>query len=442
MLDRLFHLSENQTTIRREIVGGFTTFLTMSYIIFVQPVLLSDPNGSSMDMQSVMVATCLSSALATFLMAFIANYPIALAPAMGHNVFFSYVVCKAMNVPWETALGAVFISSAITLFLSVIPLRKKIMDSIPNSLKFAIAVGIGLMISLLGFEWAGVVVHDKVLLVKIGELARPYVWVSAIGLLTSMTLSCLRIRGAILFGMIAATIAALGLNLVSFEGVYAPPPSLKPLFMKLDILAALKLGLATVIFTFFILDFFDMVGTLVGVAQIGGFMKDGELPRAKQAFLADAVGTMAGAMLGTSTITSYVESSSGISDGARTGLASVVTGLLFLLALFFSPLVGLLGKGIDAGSGAYVYPIIAPALIIVGFMMMKAVMYIPWEDYTESLPAFLTIMLIGFSFSISEGIGFGFISYTLMKSLTGKIRDIHPLMFGISILFVIKFAMG
>lgn len=442
MFERFFHLSENQTTIRREIVGGCTTFLTMSYIIFVQPVLLSDPNGSNMDSQAVMVATCLSAALATFLMAFIANYPVALAPAMGHNVFFSFVVCKGMNVPWETALGAVCISALITLFLSVIPLRKKIMECIPNSLKFAIAVGIGLMIALLGFEWAGVVVSDKVLLVNIGELAKPYVWVSSLGLLTAMTLACLEVRGAILFGMIVSTIAAIGFGLITFQGIYAPPPSLKPLFMKLDILAALKLGLATVIFTFFILDFFDMIGTLVGVAQIGGFMKDGELPRAKRAFMADAIGTIAGAMLGTSTITSYVESSSGISDGARTGLASVVTGILFLLALFFSPLVGMLGKGIATDSGAFVYPIIAPALIMVGFMMMKTVKFIPWEDYTESLPAFITIMLIGFSFSISEGIGFGFISYTLLKSLTGKIRDVHPLMFIISILFVIKFYIG
>lgn len=442
MIERLFHLSENQTTVRREIVGGCTTFLTMSYIIFVQPVLLSDPNGSNMDLQAVMVATCLSSALATFIMAFVANYPIALAPAMGHNVFFSYVVCKGMNIPWETALGAVCISALITLFLSAIPLRKAIMDSIPNSLKFAIAVGIGLMISLLGFEWAGVVVKDQVLLVNIGELAKPYVWVSGLGLFAAMILVCMQIRGAILFGMIVSTIAAIYFGLVSYQGVYAPPPSIDPLFMKLDFFGALKLGLGTVIFTFFLLDFFDMIGTLVGVAQIGGFMKEGELPRAKQAFIADSVGTVAGAMLGTSTITSYVESSSGISDGARTGLASVVTGILFLLALFFSPLVAMLGRGIATESGAYVYPIIAPALIMVGFMMMKAVKYIPWDDYAESLPAFITIMLIGFSFSISEGIGFGFISYTILKSSTGKIREVHPLMFVISILFLIKFIVG
>ena len=212
--------------------------------------------------------------------------------------------------------------------------------------------------------------------------------------------------------------------------------------MKMDPMAALKLGLATVVFTFFILDVFDTVGTLVGVSQIGGFMRNGVLPRAQQAFLADAVGTVTGAMLGTSTVTSYVESSSGISDGARTGLASVVTGILFLLALFFSPLVGMLGKGIETSPGVFVYPIIAPALIMVGFMMMKAVTFIPWDDYTESLPAFLTIMLIGFSFSITEGIGFGFICYTCLKLFTGKVREIRPLLFFISAVFIIKFVLG
>lgn len=442
MLEKLFHLSENQTTIRREIVGGCTTFLTMSYIIFVQPVLLADSNGSGMDMQAVMVATCISSALATFLMAFLANYPIALAPAMGHNVFFSYVVCKAMGIPWQTALGAVFISGVLFVVLSSIGLRKMIMNGIPDSLKFAIAVGIGLMISLLGFEWAGVVVSDQVLLVNIGELSRPYVLVSGLGLLVSMILVCLNVRGAILFGMITAAVAAMGFDLISFQGAYSAPPSLAPTFLKMQPLAALKLGFVTVIFTFFILDLFDTVGTLVGVAQIGGFMRNGELPRAQQAFLADAIGTVSGAMLGTSTVTSYVESSSGISDGARTGLASVITGLLFLLALFFSPLVGMLGKGIETASGAYVYPIIAPALIMVGFMMMKAVKFIPWDEYTESLPAFLTIMLIGFSFSITEGIGFGVISYTLLKILTGRVRDLHPLMIVLSAVFVLKFAVG
>ncbi|MFB3788371.1 MAG: NCS2 family permease [bacterium] len=439
MFERLFRLSENQTTARREVIGGFTTFLTMSYIIFVQPVILS---GAGMDRGAVMTATCLSSALATFLMAFLANYPIAIAPAMGHNVFFAYTVCVGMNIPWPTALGAVFVSGVLFILFSIFGVRKVIMDSVPESLKFGIAVGIGLMICLLGFQWAGVVVNDDVTLVRIGQMSRPYVWVSGLGLTASMVLMCLNVRGAILFGIGVSAAAAAWLDLVTYQGVISAPPSLAPVWLAFQPLAALKLGLATVIFTFFILDLFDTMGTLVGVAELGGFMRNGELPRARQAFLADALGTAAGAALGTSTVTSYVESCSGIADGARTGLASVVTGLLFLLSLIFYPLVEMLGKGIPTPAGNLVYPIIAPALIMVGFMMMRGVKHIPWENYTESMPAFFTIVLIGFSFSITDGIAFGFISYTTLKLLTGRFRDVRPFMWLITAVFILRFVLG
>ena len=437
-IEKQFHLHENQTTVRRELAGGCTTFLTMSYIIFVQPVMLAN---TGMDTGAVMTATCLSSAAATFLMAFLANYPIALAPAMGHNVFFTFMVCGAMGIPWQTALGAILISGTCFIILSLVGLRKMVMDSIPDSLKFAIAVGIGLMIALLGFQWSGVVVKNEATLISIGTLTRPYVLVSGMGLLVSMILTCMNLRGSILFGIATSAVAAWSYGLVSYHGLMSfPPPSLAPTFMELRPLAALQLNLAAVILVFFVLDLFDTIGTLVGVAELGGFMRNGQLPRARPALLSDAIGTVVGAVLGTSTVSSYIESCSGISDGARTGLASVVTGSLFILALFFYPLVEMLGQGIAVpGGGPMVYPVIAPALIMVGFIMMRGVKHIPWEDPTESLPAFLTILLTAFSFSITEGIAFGFMSYSLLKILSGRVRDLHPVMLIISILFVFRY---
>lgn len=436
MLEKLFQLSENQTTVKREILGGCTTFLTMSYIIFFQPALLMN---AGMDFGAVMTATCLSSALATFLMAFMTNYPIALAPAVGLNVIFTFEVCGSMGVPWQTALGAVFISGVIFVLLGAVGFRKKVMDIIPASVKFSIAVGIGLFITLLGFEWGGIVVNHEVTLVAVGDLDNKFVLVSGVGLITAMLLTCWRIRGAILLGMVVSTCVALVVGIVQFHGVFSAPPSIAPTFLAMQPLAALQVSLIPVIIIFFLIDLFDTIGTLVGVAHLGGFMKDGELPRARKALLADAVGTVAGAMLGTSNVTSYVESCSGISDGARTGLASVVTGCLFLLALFLSPLVEMLGHGVQGPSGATLYPIIAPALVMVGFMMMRAVQWIPWEDPVESIPAFLTIILIGFSFSITEGISFGFISYTFLKLCTGKIKEVHPIMIVLSVVFILRF---
>ncbi len=436
MLDRYFGIKEKGSTIQREVLGGLTTFLTMCYIIFVQPTMLS---ATGMDSGAVMVATCISAALATFIMAFWANYPIALAPAMGHNVFFTFVVCQTMGIEWQTALGAIFISGLLFLILGPFGVRVLIVRMIPTSLKLAIAVGIGLMIALLGFQWAGVVVDNPSTLVSIGSLVKPYVLVSGAGLLAAMILTCMQIRGAILGGIAVAAIVGVFVDLISFEGLFSMPPSLEPTLLALDPMKAFNVGLLEIIFVFFILDLFDTVGTLVGVAQLGGFMKGDELPRARQAFMADAVGTVSGAVMGTSTVTSYVESCSGISDGARTGLASVVTGLLFLLALFLYPLVEMLGSGVELESGAMVYPVIAPALILVGYMMIKGVKFIPWDEPTESIPAFLTILLIAFSFSITEGIAFGFMSYTVLKLFTGKIRDVHPLMIVISILFAFRY---
>jgi len=313
------------------------------------------------------------------------------------------------------------------------------MNAIPDSLKFGIAVGIGLMIALLGFEWAGIVVDDPNTLVSIGVLTKPCVVVSGLGLLTALILTCLRARGAILAGMAVSAIAAWAMGLVSYKGAFSMPPSLAPTFLAMRPQDALALGLLQVIFVFFILDLFDTIGTLVGVAELGGFMRGGELPRARQAFMSDAAGTVAGAVLGTSTVTSYVESCAGINEGARTGLASIVTSILFLLALFFYPLVEMLGKAIEVQPGMRVYPIIAPALIMVGFMMMRGVKFIPWDEPTDSIPAFLTIVLIAFSFSITEGIAFGFMSYTLLKIFTGRWRDLNIFLLVISIIFAFRY---
>ncbi len=435
-LESQFHLAENQTNLRREITGGFTTFITMSYIIFVQPIILQE---AGMDAGAVMTATCIASAIAIFLMAFTANHPIALAPAMGHNVFFSYVVCGQLGIPWQTALGCVFISGSLFILLGVIGFRKFVMDIIPASLKFSIAVGIGVMIALLGFQWAGIVVDNPATLISIGTLTKPYVLISGLGFLVAMVLTCFHVRGAILFGIIASAALAWNFGLIEYKGMIASPPSINPTLLHMQPLHALQWSMASVIFIFFILDLFDTVGTLVGVGEQGGLMENGELPRARQALLSDAIGTVSGAALGTSTITSYVESSSGISDGARTGFANVVTGLLFLLALFFSPLVEMIGKGIQTQSGTLVYPIIAPALIMVGYMMMRGVKHIQWDDPTESIPAFLCVLFIGFSFSITEGIAFGFISYTLLKSVTARFREIHPIMYVISAVFIFRY---
>ena len=291
------------------------------------------------------------------------------------------------------------------------------------------------MISLLGFQWAGIVVDNPATLVSIGSLVSPYIFVSGLGLITSMVLFSLHIRGAILAGMVVSAIAAWANGLIHFQGFFSTPPSIMPTLFQLDLLSALQPNLWAVIFVFFILDLFDTVGTLVGVAELGGFMKDGQLPRANRALLSDSIGTVIGALLGTSTVTSYVESCSGISDGARTGLANMVTGTLFLVALFCAPLVQMLGQGIQTSTGTMVYPVIAPALIMVGYMMIRGVRHIYWEEPTEAIPAFLTIVIIAFSFSITEGIAFGFMSYTLLKLLTGKVKEVHPFLVVLSVIF-------
>ncbi len=435
MNGRLFRLKENGSDIKTEILAGITTFMTMAYIICVQPVVLSK---AGMDFGAVMVATCLASAFATILMGLLANYPIALAPAMGHNFFFAFTVCVAMGIPWQTALGAVFISGLLFTILSFFGMRELIVDAIPQSLKSGIAVGIGLLIAFVGLQWAGIVVKDPAIMVRLGNLKSAPAITSLLGIAIIAVLMLFKVKGAILLGIAGSAMAALHFKITRFYGLTQPPPSIAPTFLKLDILGALNLGLITVIFVFFFLDLFDTIGTLIGVSEEAGFMKNGKLPRAKQALFSDALGTLAGATLGTSTITSYIESCSGIAEGGRTGLANMVTALLFILAIFFYPLIRTIGEGIMF-NGIEIHPIIAPALIIVGSMMFKGILKIKWDDISEAIPAFLTLLIMPVTFSITEGISFGFISYSFLKVATGKGKQVHWLVHLFAALFVLRY---
>lgn len=434
-LSRFFGLKAAGTTWSRELLGGTTTFMTMSYIIFVQPVILA---SVGMDKGAVMVATCLSSALATLLMGLLARYPIALAPAMGHNIFFAVIVCGTLGYSWQVALGAVFVSGTIFLVLSLLGLWEGLVAAVPNSLKNAIAVGIGLLITLIGLEYGGLVVDNPGVLVGLGDLSsRPVLCVLA-GLIITAVLMALRVPGSILLGIVGTALVGLPLEVVKYHGLFSPPPSLAPTFFQLDILGALQTGLITVIFVFFFLDLFDTVGTLIGVSEPAGFIKKGRLPRANQAMLADAVGTVSGALLGTSTVTSYIESATGIAQGARTGLANIFTSFFFLVALFFSPLAEMFGGEYVQGE-QILHPVIAPPLIIVGYLMMKGVTRIPWDDITEAIPAFLTLVIMPLTVSITEGIAFGFISYSLLKLITGRGREVHWIIYLFSVLFIIRY---
>ncbi|KPK42487.1 MAG: guanine permease [Omnitrophica WOR_2 bacterium SM23_29] len=436
MVEKIFKLKEAGTTVRTEVVAGITTFMTMAYIIFVQPAVLS---ATGMDPGAVMVATCLASAIGIFLMAFLANYPIAMAPAMGHNFFFAYTVCLGMGIPWQVVLGATFISGVIFIVTSLFAFREKIIDAVPDSLKNAIAVGIGLLIAFIGFEWSGIIVSRQGTLIGLGNLKSSPVILSFIGLAIISILLALRVRGAMLFGLIATTIIGMPFGIVQYKGLLSKPPSLAPTLFKLDIAGALREHLFAVIFILFFLDLFDTVGTLIGIGQQGGFMKKGRLPKAKQALLSDAIATVNGSMLGTSTITSYIESAAGVSAGGRTGLANIVTGLLFILAIFFYPLAEMIGGKYQVPGSIELHPVIAPALILIGCFMLKNVIRIDWDDYTEAVPAFLTIMVMPLTFSIMEGIAFGFIAYSTLKLLTGKRREVHLILYIFSVLFLIRY---
>jgi adenine/guanine/hypoxanthine permease len=436
VLEPLFELKANGTSVRTEIIAGVTTFLTMAYIIFVQPTVLG---AAGMDFGAVLVASCLASGIATLLMALLANYPIAVAPAMGHNFFFAFTVCLGMRVPWQVALGAVAIAGTLFILTAGIGLREKVITAIPESLKHAIAVGIGLLIALVGLEWGGLVVDAPGTLVTLGNPGSPPALLTIFGLLVMAVLMARRVTGALLIGIAASTAVGLATGLVRYQGIVSAPPSLAPTFLQLDVVRALSPSMIPVIFVFFFLALFDSVGTLVGVASRAGLMRNGVLPRARQALLADAVGTVAGAALGTSTVTAYIESSTGVSAGGRTGLANVVTAMLFFVSVFFFPLVRMIGGGYPAGEARVLYPVVAPALILVGTMMMAGVRTIEWEEPTEAIPAFLTIVIMPLAVSITDGIAFGFISYAVLKLATGRVREAHWLVYVFAVAFVLRY---
>ena len=445
-ISRYFQLEANGTNLQREVVGGVTTFLAMSYIIFVQPGVLSQ---AGMNFQAVLCASCLAAALSTFLMGLIANYPVALAPGMGENFFFVYTLCAAaplgFGLTWQQALGAVLLAGIFFIAITLTGIRAKIVNSIPDSLKRGIAAGIGLFITLIGLEYGGLIVGSPGTLVRLGDFNQPSTLASVLGLLVLIVLLAFGVRGAILLGILATTAIAAAFGLIHFHGIFTTRIHLAPTFLKFDLhgllaLAPSKLGAA--IFVLFYLALFDTIGTLVGVGQQAGLLREGKLPRAGQALFADAVGTTVGAGLGTSTITCYIESAAGVSDGARTGLANMVTGLLLLAAMFFSPLASMIGGGVEvnAGNGSVMrYPTLAPALIVVGSMMLKVVREFNWDDPTEYLPAFLILVGIPLTFSIADGIAFGLIAYSVAKVATGRWRECPTLTYIFAALFVVQF---
>lgn len=449
MLKKYFRLEESGTTIRTEALAGLTTFATMAYIVFVQPVVLG---AAGMDVGAVFTSTCLVTAFATILMAALANYPVAVAPAMGHNFFFAYTVVLTMKIPWQTALGAVLISGIVFVATASFGVRELIVAAVPDSLKSAIAAGIGLLITIIGMEWAGFVRLDPGTFVTLGHLGSKPALVALIGLVATAILIALRVKGAILFGILIAAVAGAAGGIVRNPGaIVSLPPSVAPTAFKLDLIAALKQNLIAVIFIFFFLDLFDTVGSLIGIAKQAGFMKNGKLPRAGRALLADAIGTVGSALAGNTTMVSYVESASGVAAGGRTGLAAVVTAGLFLVALFFSPVVQMIGGGVavqdvitlegqQVARTFTLYPVTSPALIVVGSLMIKSVRDIDWDDFTEALPAFLTLILMPLTFSITDGIAFGFISYALLKLVTGRTREAHWLIYLFALLFVLRYA--
>lgn len=430
-----FRLAERGTDVRTEVLGGITTFMTMAYIIFVNPAMISQ---TGMDIGAATAATCISAAAATILMGLVANYPIALAAGMGENAFFTYTVCLTMGISWQTALGCVFIQGIIFIFLTVTRFRELLIDAIPPALRYGTACGIGIFIAFIGLIDAGIVVRHPSTLVTLGDIVSAPAILAVAGIVITGTLLARKVRGAMLWGILATAALGIPLHVVCFQGVVSTPPSIAPTFLRMDLMGAVDMGLISVIFIFLFMDIFDTVGTLAGVAELGGFMRKGKLPRAGRALLSDAIGSCIGAVCGTPTVTSYIESASGVSAGARTGLANMVTGGLFLAALFFSPLIRMIGGGYQS-NGTLLHPVTAPALVVVGSMMLHTITKIDWQDAAESLAAFIVIIAIPLTFSIATGIALGFVVYAAVKLLSGRGREVSWLVYLFAVLFVLRF---
>ncbi|EEL3762993.1 NCS2 family permease [Salmonella enterica] len=425
MLERVFKLREHGTTARTEVIAGFTTFLTMVYIVFVNPQILG---VAGMDTSAVFVTTCLIAAFGSILMGLFANLPVALAPAMGLNAFFAFVVVQAMGLPWQVGMGAIFWGAVGLLLLTIFRVRYWMIANIPVSLRVGITSGIGLFIGMMGLKNAGVIVANPETLVSIGNLTSHSVLLGVLGFFIIAILASRNIHAAVLVSIIVTTLLGWMMGDVHYNGIVSAPPSVTSVVGHVDLAVSFNLGLAGVIFSFMLVNLFDSSGTLIGVTDKAGLADEkGKFPRMKQALFVDSISSVTGAFVGTSSVTAYIESSSGVSVGGRTGLTAVVVGILFLLVIFLSPLAGMVPPYAAAG-----------ALIYVGVLMTSSLARVNWQDLTESVPAFITAVMMPFSFSITEGIALGFISYCVMKIGTGRLRDLSPCVVIVALLFVLK----
>ncbi|MDZ7792339.1 MAG: NCS2 family permease [Spirochaetia bacterium] len=428
-MEKLFKLKEHNTSVKTEVVAGITTFLTMAYILIVNPQILAN---TGMDMGGVFTATALSAAIATLVMAFAANLPFALAPGMGLNAFFAFTVVLTMGYSWQFALTAVFLEGIIFIILTLLNVREAIINSIPKNVKRAISVGIGLFIAFIGLQNAGLIVSSEATMVVLGDVTSPVTLLAIIGLVLTGVLLAYKVKGSLLIGIVATTIIGLPLGITSLPSGSWAPPSLAPVLFQFDFSQVFTIDMLVVLFTFLFVDMFDTVGTLIGVSTKAGIInEDGSIPNAKAALFADAIGTTVGACMGTSTVTTYVESAAGVAEGGRTGMTAFTTAILFLLALFVSPLFLMIPGAATA-----------PALVLVGLFMMSPIIHIDFEDYTEAIPAFLTIIMMPLAYSIADGIMFGMLGYVALKLLSGKSKDVNFVTIIIAIVFLIKFIVG
>ncbi len=425
MLEKIFELKKHKTDVQTEVVAGLTTFLAMAYIVFINPSILGT---TGMDKGAVIVATCLAAALGCFIMAFWANWPVGLAPGMGLNAFFAFTVVAGMGWTWQAALGAVFVSGCIFILLTVTGVRRWIVDSIPASLQSAIPVGIGLFLALIALKSAGIVTKNEATLVGLGNLHDPKVLLAIFGFFIIAALDYLRVKGAILIGILTVTALSMALGFTTFKGVVSMPPSIMPTLMQMDIQAAVAQGLFNVVLVIVLVEIFDATGVLTGLAKRAGLMNGGDRKGINRALFADSTSILGGSVLGTSSTTAYIESMAGVQAGGRTGLTAMVIGLLFLLALFLSPLIDVVP--------AYAT---APALVYVAGLMLAELKHIDWDDVTEAAPAAVAALVMPFTYSIANGLAFGFITYTVLKLVTGRHRQVHPAAWVIAILFVIRF---
>ncbi|MEZ9680027.1 guanine permease [Vibrio splendidus] len=426
ILEKLFKIKAHGSSVKNELVGGVTTFATMAYIIFVNPQIMA---ASGMDAGAVFVATCIGAAIGCLLMGLFANWPVGLAPGMGLNAFFSFTVVSEMGYSWEVALGAVFISGILFVGMSFYKVRQWIIESIPVSLRYSMTAGVGLFLGLIGLKTAGIVVENPATLVSLGDFTKPEALLAAIAFLIIAVLSERKVFGAVLIGILSVTLVGMMLGLVHYNGFFAAPPSLAPTFLKMDIMGALDVSMISVILAFLFVNMFDTAGTLMGVAERANLTnpKTGKIEGLSKALKADSISSVAGACVGCPPVTSYVESAAGVAAGARTGLSAIVVGVLFLAAIFLSPLAGMIPAYATSG-----------ALIYVAFVMMSSMQHVDWKDFTNGAPAAITALMMPLTFSIANGIALGFITYTVLKLATGKTKDVSISMYFLAAIFVAK----